>query len=148
MPQSLSRIYLHVIFSTKDRRADILPQHKAELHDYIGGTLNALGCPVVVIGGMADHIHTLFCMSRTLSISDVVQKVKANATKWYKEKMGCDFSWQRGYAALSVSQSAVDSVKEYIMNQEEHHRKRTFMEEYREFLKLYNIKFDENYVWD
>jgi len=148
MPQSLSRIYMHLIFSTKDRQPCILPQHKRELHDYIGGTLNAIDCPVVKVGGMADHVHVLFCLNRTASVADVVKQVKANTTKWYKEKQQRDFAWQRGYAIFSVSQSRVEDVRRYIENQEEHHRKRTFQEEYRAFLDSCNIKYDETFVWD
>jgi len=148
MPQSLSKIYLHVIFSTKDRRADILPRYKEELHDYFGGTLNAIGCQSIIVGGMADHIHMLFCLSRTKSIADVVKEVKANTTKWYKEKVGCEFAWQRGYAAFSVSQSRVEDARNYIARQEEHHRRRTFQGEHRAFLESYGIRYDEAYVWD
>lgn len=148
MPQSLSKVYLHLIFSTKDRRHDILPGLKEELHTYIGGTLNEMGCQSVIVGGMSDHVHLLFLLSRTKSIADVVKEIKANTTLWVKTRMGCNFAWQRGYAIFSVSQSVVDSVRNYIANQEEHHRHRTFQEEYRAFLEKYNLKFDETYVWD
>jgi len=137
-----------LIFSTKDRGHDILPSQKAALHAYIGGTLNAIGCPSVCVGGMSDHVHLLFLLSRTKSLADVVKEVKANTTRWYKERLGREFAWQRGYAIFSVSQSVVDKVKDYIGRQEEHHRHRTFQEEYRAFLEKYNLKYDEAYVWD
>lgn len=148
MPQSLSKVYLHLIFSTKDREQDILPSQKDELHKYIGGTLNDLGCPPVIVGGMADHIHMLFLLSRTKSIADVVKTVKASTTLWYKKRFGREFGWQNGYAIFSVSQSVMEKVRSYIANQEEHHRHRTFQEEYRAFLDKYNLKYDEAYVWD
>lgn len=148
MPQSLSKVYLHLIFSTKDRRKDILPAYKEKLHAYIAGILNERGCTPVAVGGMADHVHILFCMNRTESISDVVKNIKTSATAWYKSNIGCEFAWQRGYAIFSVSQSQVDDVSHYIAQQEEHHRRRTFQEEYQIFLKLYKIEYNEAYVWD
>lgn len=148
MPQSLSKVYLHLIFSTKDRRQDIPPSQKDAFHAYIAGTLTSIGCPTVIVGGMADHVHILFLLSRTKSIADVVKGLKANTTRWYKERLHCEFAWQRGYAIFSVSQSTVESVRSYIANQEEHHRQRTFQEEYRAFLEKYNLKYDEAYVWD
>jgi len=148
MPQSLSKIYLHVIFSTKNREADILPQHREEMFSYIAGALDNLGCPTVIVGGTSNHIHALFCMSRTKTVSDIVREVKASATKWYKEKLRCNFQWQQGYGVFSVSQSKADVVRQYIANQEEHHRHKTFQEEYREFLTSYGLTYDERYVWD
>lgn len=148
MPQSLSKIYLHLIFSTKCRQTNIQSNIKAELHAYMGGILNSLGCPVIIVGGMSDHVHLLFCMNRKKSVSDIVKELKANTTIWYKKRIGCNFAWQRGYAVFSVSQSQVENVLKYIENQEVHHKKQTFKEEYRAFLKGYKINFDETYVWD
>lgn len=148
MPQSLSRVYLHVIFSTKDREKDLMPKIRDKLHSYIGGTLNDLDCQSIAIGGMADHVHLLFCLGRTITMADVVKQVKANSTLWLKRQLGCNFAWQRGYAVFSLSKSQVEEVRKYIENQEEHHRVRTFQEEYRTFLKLYDVSFDETYVWD
>jgi len=148
MPQSLSKIYLHLIFSTKNRERNILPQHKNELFSYLAGTLNGLGCTTIIVGGMPDHVHLLFAMCTTKGVSDIVRDVKANATRWYKQRLGCNFAWQQGYGVFSVSQSKVDVVRNYISRQEEHHRKKTFQEEYREFLESYKIKYDEKYVWD
>lgn len=148
MPQSLSKIYLHLIFSTKCRQTNIQSNIKAELHAYMGGILNSLGCPVIIVGGMSDHVHLLFCMNRKKSVSDIVKELKANTTIWYKKRIGCNFAWQRGYAIFSVSQSQVENVLKYIENQEVHHKKQSFKEEYRAFLKGYKINFDETYVWD
>lgn len=148
MPQSLSKIYIHLVFSTKNREANILPQFREEMFSYIAGTLDSLGCATIIVGGTADHVHALFCMSRTRTVSDVARDVKANATKWYKERLRCAFGWQLGYGAFSVSQSKVETVRRYIASQEEHHRYKTFQEEYREFLESYGITYDERYVWD
>lgn len=125
-----------------------MPKHKDALHAYIGGTLNEMGCPVVAVGGMSDHVHVLFLLSRTKSIAYVVKELKASTTMWFKKRLGCEFAWQRGYAIFSVGQSMVESVRSYIANQEEHHHHRTFQEEYRAFLEKYNLKYDEAYVWD
>jgi len=148
MPQSLSKIYLHLIFSTKGRESDIPPRLQGETFAYIGGALNSLGCQTVLVGGTADHVHALFCMSRTRAVADVVREVKANATKWMKDKLRCGFAWQDGYGVFSVSQSQVDKVRQYIASQEEHHRRRTFQEEFRKFLDSYGVTYDERYVWD
>jgi len=148
MPQSLSKIYLHLVFSTKHREANILPQFRGEMFSYIAGTLDNHGCATIIVGGTADHIHALFCMSRTRTISDIVREVKTNSTKWYKERLHCSFCWQLGYGVFSVSQSRVEDVRTYIARQEEHHRHKTFQEEYRAFLESYGIRYDERYVWD
>lgn len=148
MPQSLSKIYLHLIFSTKGREADIPQRLQGEMFAYIGGTLNSLGCQTVIVNGTDNHVHALFCMSRTKAVAEVVRDVKANAAKWMKDKLHCCFAWQDGYGVFSVSQSQVDKVRLYIINQEEHHRTRTFQEEFRKFLDNYGVVYDERYVWD
>ncbi|MDD4534776.1 MAG: IS200/IS605 family transposase, partial [Prevotella sp.] len=140
--------YIHLIFSTKNREPNIVPRYREEMFKYIAGALDDMGCSAIFVGGMDDHIHALFCLSRTKTISDVVRDVKANSTKWMKEKLGCNFMWQNGYAVFSVSQSMVEKVRHYIENQSEHHKKKSFQDEYRDFLKSYGISYDENYVWN
>jgi putative transposase len=150
MPQSLAKIYIHLIFSTKNRECvladDILPN----LHAYMGGTLNGLGCSAFEINTEPDHAHLLFVMTRTETLSDVVGKVKKSANDWLRARgpRFANFYWQGGYGAFSVSQSAVEEVREYIRNQREHHKRISFQEEFRAFLKRYEIEFDERYVWD
>lgn len=148
MGQSLHQLYVHLVFSTKNREPNILPRHRKELFAYIAGTLNALGCRALIVGGMADHVHMLFCQEATRALSDIVREIKTATTRWYKQQLRCNFSWQGGYGAFSVSQSKVDVVHNYIAMQEVHHRKKTYQEEYREFLDNYGIDYDERYVWE
>jgi putative transposase len=150
MPQSLSRILVHLIFSTKDRVPVLSPEIRSELHPYLAVVLREFGCPSLQVGGVEDHVHCLFGLSRTRTVAQVVENVKTTSSKWIKTK-GVAFSeyhWQAGYGAFSVSQSHADAVVQYIQNQVEHHRKVTFQEEYRRFLKRYKVAYDENYVWD
>jgi len=150
MPQSLAKIYIHLIFATKNR-ARVLPDDlRPDLHAYMGGTLNGLGCSSIEINTEPDHAHLLFAMTRTETLSDVVGQVKKSANDWLRARRPqfADFHWQGGYGAFSVSQSAVEEVRTYIRNQREHHRKVSFQEEFRTFLKRYEIEFDERYVWD
>ena len=150
MPQSLSRVLIHLIFSTKNRIRIIAPSIQPELHRYLGGTLNHFDCPCLQVGGVEDHVHLFFGQSRTRTIAEIVEEVKTNSSKWIKTKGRDyrDFRWQSGYAALSVSQSGADRVVTYIQQQPQHHERMSFQEEYRRFLKKYRIEFDERYVWD
>lgn len=151
MPQSLSKVLVHIVFSTKHRYPFLVDRNiRDEMHAYLGGTCKQLDCPVLIVGGVADHIHILCSLSRNHSIAKVVGEMKRSSSKWIKTKgpaLG-RFSWQNGYGAFSVSQSQVDSVRKYIATQEEHHKKRAFQDEYRAFLKKYEIEYDERYVWD
>jgi putative transposase len=137
MSQSLAKIYIHLIFSTKNRERCIPYNIGVEFHGDMGGTLNGLGC-------------SPFVMARTESISDVVGQIKKSANDWLRnrDQQFKNFYWQGGYGVFSVSQSAVEEVRQYIRNQREHHKKVSFQDEYRAFLKRYEIEFDERYVWD
>jgi putative transposase len=148
MPQSLSRIIIHLVFSTKNRAPLILPEHRTRLFDYLGGTLNNVGCPVIRVGGVADHVHLLHVLGKTMSVSKVVEEVKKESSKWCKEVVHPEFYWQAGYGAFSVSPSNVEAVRIYIDGQEEHHRELTFQDEFRELLRRHGIEWDERYVWD
>ena len=148
MPQSLSRVLVHIVFSTKNREPLITAEHRDRVFEYLGGTLNAIKCPVLVVGGMPDHVHLLFVQARTLSLSETVEQVKKESSKWAKEVVRPDFYWQNGYGAFSVSQSNVPRVRTYIQGQTEHHRRRTFQDELRAFLKRHQVEYDERYVWD
>jgi REP element-mobilizing transposase RayT len=150
MPQSLSRVLIHLVFSTKNREPVITPKIITELHPYIAGTLDNIDCPSLRVGGVADHVHLFFGLSRTRTIAEVVETVKTSSSKWIKTK-GPEFSgfhWQSGYGAFSVSQSDADTVVNYVANQESHHQKMTFQDEYRKLLEKYRVTFDEKYVWD
>jgi len=151
MPQSLARILVHFVFSTKRRYPFLADKTvRDEMHAYLGGTCNAVGCPVLIVGGVADHVHILCSLTRKLSVADVIGEVKRESSKWVKTKgiMLKKFAWQNGYGAFSVGQLEVERVRAYIAGQEEHHRKRSFQDEYREFLKEFGVDYDERYVWD
>ena len=151
MPQSLSRIYLHIIFSTKNRERLLTDLDlRKSLHAYVGATMKQLDCTPVEIGGVEDHLHILCLFPRTRSVAEVVKETKRVSTNWLQEQAVelRDFHWQAGYGVFSVSQSNVDGVVEYIRRQEEHHRKQTFQDEYRAFLRKHAVEFDERYVWD
>jgi len=150
MPQSLCRLLSHLVFSTKGREPWITPAIRDELHAYLGGVLKNIDCVPIRVGGVADHVHLFFGMNRTMSVAQVVEKLKTASSKWIKEQ-GPDFAafhWQNGYGIFSVSQSDAEAVENYVRNQEVHHRKMTFEEEYRRLLERYRVDYDERYVWD
>jgi putative transposase len=150
MPQSLSSILIHLIFSTKNREPFITPAIETELHPYMAKIFRAQKSPSLAIDGTSDHVHILFSLARVIAIADLLEEVKTETSKWIKTK-GPEFKnfhWQRGYGAFSIGQSQVEAVKRYIHGQKEHHRRVTFQEEYRKFLKVYGIDYDERYVWD
>ena len=151
MPQSLAQIYLHIVFSTKDRRPFLQDAtFRDEAHHYLGGACNNLGCPVLRVGGVADHVHILCRLGRTISVADLVKELKRDSSQWAKTKAPdlADFYWQSGYGAFSISPSHVELVRDYIAKQEEHHRRVTFQEEFRRLLRKYGLEWDERYVWD
>ena len=150
MPQSLARLNIHLIFSTKNREPLIGDGVRESLHAYMATVLKNMGCPAVLINSVQDHVHLLFDLSRSVSVSQVVEEIKTSSSKWIK-KQGSEFeyfAWQAGYGAFAVSESNVQTVREYIANQTEHHRHKTFQEEYRLFLERHCVMFDERYVWD
>jgi REP element-mobilizing transposase RayT len=150
MPQSLAHVLLHVVFSTKDREPFITAPVRAALHAYLAVVARNTGCECHRVGGMSDHVHLALALPRTLTIADLVETLKTSSSKWIKTQSPrlISFAWQRGYGAFSVSPVDRDAVCAYIDNQEEHHRTRTFQEEYRTFLEKYGVTFDERYVWD
>ena len=148
MPQSLTKQYSHIVFSTKNRQKFITDKIKDELYSYIAGILKSLKSPAIVIGGMDDHVHILCILSKNYSTSKIIEEIKKNSSKWIKTKGISNFFWQRGYAAFSISQSHVEIIQKYINNQVDHHKNQTFKDEFRLLLQKYNIDFDERYVWD
>jgi len=150
MPQSLVKNYIHLVFSTKHREPLIHPPYQHELYSYLGGICKTLECQPIKIGGYNDHVHILCLLSRKIALMKLVEEVKTHSSKWMKtkhEKLH-NFYWQDGYGAFSINPTEVDTVAAYIENQHEHHTQKTFQEEYRSFLKKYNVDFDERYVWD
>mgnify|MGYP003349014665 CR=1 FL=1 len=149
MPQSLSKVLVHLIFSTKHREPLIGSDIRPRLHAYIVGILDNLHSPSLQTGGVADHVHILFALGRTVSQAGVVEEVKKSSSKWMKAEGNVPgFTWQAGYGAFSIGGSQADTVIHYIQNQDEHHRTVTFQEEYRKFLERYQVAYDERYVWD
>ena len=150
MSQSLACLHIHLVFSTKNRERVLRDPIRPPLHAYMATVLQNLGCPAQLINSVEDHAHILFDLSRTVAVSQVVEDVKKSSSKWIKTQGPeyARFAWQGGYGAFAVSESNVPSVCEYIANQREHHRLKTFQEEYRAFLERHRIAFDERYVWD
>jgi putative transposase len=141
-------LHYHLVFSTKNRLPLIADAWRGRLHAYLGGVVrNVEGVPEA-IGGIADHVHLLVGLRATARLAEVVRDVKAVSSRWVHEEIGNrEFSWQEGYGAFTVSASQRDLVREYIAKQEEHHRKRTFQEEYVELLKRCGVEYDERYLW-
>ena len=148
MPSTHLSLHYHLIFSTKERVASMQSDWRGRLHAYLGGIVNDLGGMPVTIGGVEDHVHLLIGLRATHRLADVLREIKSVSSKWVHEELNKPlFSWQEGYGAFTVSPSQLDAVKRYIANQEEHHHKKTFQEEYLEFLKLSGIEYDEKYLW-
>ncbi|HLW65200.1 MAG TPA: IS200/IS605 family transposase [Gemmataceae bacterium] len=151
MSQSFAQIYVHIVFSTKNRQPFLSDKLvREELHKYLGGTCNGLDCPILRVGGVADHVHILCCLGRSISVADLVKELKRESSQWIKTKSPSltDFYWQAGYGVFSISPSHVDALIKYIANQEEHHRTESFQDELRRLLRKYGVEWDERYVWD
>jgi putative transposase len=151
MAQSLAQIYLHIVFSTKNRKPFL--QHapsRKRLHKFLAQTCNKLDSPCLECGGVEDHVHILCRLSKTISPSDLIKELKRVSSVWVKEELTNlrGFYWQNGYGAFSISPSHVAALQKYIVNQEEHHRRESFQDEFRRLLRKYGVEFDERYVWD
>ena len=149
MPQSLARLLVHLVFSTKNRVPFLQSSAlRSEVHAYLTASLRGQDCEPVQVGGVADHVHLLFGLSRTISLAELVKQLKTSSTKMMREKGHHGFSWQTGYGAFSVSESNKSAVIAYIVDQKIHHRKMTFQEEIRALLAKHSMRFDERYIWD
>lgn len=149
MPQSYTNLLYHIVFSTKNREPVITKDVQPRLYDYIGGIVRGLGGISLEIGGIEDHLHLLAKLRADRSVSDVLRDLKANSSGWMHKVFPDqrEFSWQNGYGAFTVSVSQVEKVRSYIANQERHHKKRSFREEFIELLKANQIEFDERYLF-
>ncbi len=151
MPQSLSQIYVHLVFSTKNR-APLLRDLalRERTHAYLVGICEKQGCPSLKVGSAEDHVHILCRLSSTARVADLIRELKRDSSKWMKEQYPAlgDFHWQSGSGAFSVSPSHVPALTEYIVNQEEHHRHESFQDEFRRLCKKYGVAIDDRYVWD
>ena len=151
MAQALSAVYLHLVFSTKKRIAYLNDdQVHADMCAYLGGVSNKLGVLPLLMVGAADHIHALCRFGRSIALADWVKEMKRASSIWVKKRAPelYDFAWQSGYGVFSVSASNIESVKVYISDQKEHHKKLTFQEEYRMLLQKHGVEWDERYVWE
>ena len=151
MSANHSAIFLHLVFSTKNRTPFLKdPLLRNEMHAYLGGTSKNLGCPAVIIGGVEDHVHILARLGDTITKSDWVKELKRSSSIWVKQRDPSlhDFYWQSGSGVFSISCTHLNAVKAYISNQEEHHHRVSFKQEYLRLLDLYGIEYDEKYLWD
>jgi REP element-mobilizing transposase RayT len=150
MPNTYTQIYIHIVFAVKGRQNLIQKNWEDELHKYICGIANSKEQKVYAIGGVGDHIHLLVSIKPDIAISDLVRDIKANSSRWINEKhfVMNKFQWQEGYGAFSYSKSQLDNVIAYINNQEQHHKTKSFKEEYIELLQKYNVEYDEKYLFD
>lgn len=151
MPQSLSQVWLHVVFSTKGRRAFLQnPEFRDEMFRMLSHHVEEIDCFPKLAGGWVDHVHIVCGLSRTVPIAKLVEHIKTETSKWAKKKPrgSRTFSWQAGYGAFSISQSNLDGVLGYVQQQEAHHRKRSYQDEFRELCLKHKIEIDERYVWD
>ena len=150
MPQSLTKLYMHLIFSTKNRRPFLDDKIRERTHAYLATVVRDMECPYAVVGGVADHVHILFDMGKKHAPVAIIEHVKRESSKFVKTlgPQYQSFYWQRGYGMFSVSPTLLAEAEKYVRNQEEHHRHKTFQEEYRDFLQRYEIEYKEEYVWD
>jgi REP element-mobilizing transposase RayT len=150
MPQSLAKLHLHLVFSTKHREPWLQDDVRDALHAYMSATLANAGCPVTAINSIEDHVHVLFELSRTMTVCDTVEVLKTASSKWIKTQAdrNAAFAWQAGYGVFAVSASNVPDVCRYIERQREHHRGADFQDEYRGLLDRQRTAFDERYIWD
>jgi len=152
MPQSLSAVYVHAVFSTKGRRPFLREAAvRTEMHACLGGISKRLDCPPLIVGGIDDHVHLLVRFGRTITQADWIKEIKRVSSLWIKERApdDCnDFAWQAGYGVFSVSRSRLDAVHGYIATQDRHHRKTSFEDELRGLLRKHEMAWDERYVWD
>ena len=151
MPQSLAKVYLHLVFSTKKRLPFLNESSLREgTHAYLAGACRQLDSPSLLIGGVADHVHILCALGRQITIADLIRELKRESSKWIKEQSEGlhGFGWQNGYGAFSVSPSHLTALKRYIADQIEHHRQEPFQDDLRRLFRKYGIQYDERYVWD
>jgi REP element-mobilizing transposase RayT len=147
MPQSLVKILVHVVFSTKNRTDLIDPEIEPQLFGYIRGIIENHGCRMLIAGGTANHIHILISLGRA-DIVELIGDIKRESSKWMKEHGVGKFYWQKGYGAFSIGQSQVAAVSNYIRNQKPHHAKQSFEDEFRTLCVKYDVEIDERYCWD
>ena len=150
MPQSLVKILVRVVFSTKNRADLIKPEIENDLFSYIHGIIENNGSKLIIANGTTNHVHFLISLGKKIDIGELVGDIKRDSSSWIKKKgiKFKNFYWQRGYGAFSIGQSQVSDVMKYIAKQKEHHAKQDFKDEFRAILRKYEVEYDERYVWD
>ena len=149
MPQSLASVYVHIVFSTKQRMPFITPELREQLYPYLGGTALGSGTKVLNIGGMPDHVHLLVSFGREVTIAETVKTLKGGSSRWVHDRFpSLPFLWQSGYGAFSIGYRELGGLRNYIANQETHHTTATYQDEYRDLLREHGMEWDEKYVWD
>ena len=150
MPQSLSKVYVHIIFSTKNRQNLIDDRIENSLYEYLGGICKGLECNPVKVGGYKNHVHLLCLLSRNVAQMKLLEEIKKQSSKWIKTKGRAysNFYWQDGYGIFSINHTETDKVIDYIQLQQEHHKHKSFHDEFIAFLKKYQVEYDERYIWD
>lgn len=146
MGSTFFSLHYHIVFSTKERRPIIHDDWRPRLHSYLGGIVRGMGGVAETVGGVADHIHLLASLRPVHCVADVMRDLKKDSTNWVKENLDRNFSWQEGYAAFTVSPSATEAVRKYVVNQSLHHGKHSFVDELRELLGKAGITYDEKYL--
>ncbi|MCK5742896.1 MAG: transposase [Chlorobi bacterium] len=149
MAQSLSKLYIHIVFHIKSTSVEIRPEDRPDLYAYMGSVIKGNESFPILINGIGDHVHILYMMSKNVALAKIIKEIKRHSSRWIKTKdpFYDNFAWQNGYAGFSVSPSLHDKTKNYIENQEAHHKKMSFKDEYLLFLKEYGIDFNEEYIW-
>jgi REP element-mobilizing transposase RayT len=148
MPSTHVSLHYHLVFSTRSRVPLLGDDIRGRVHAYLGGVIRGVEGVPLDIGGVSDHVHLIVGLKPTHCVADVMRTLKGDSSRWIHEELQvADFAWQEGYGAFTVSRSNVESVRDYIRHQDEHHRKQTFQEEYREFLMKHEIEFEERYLW-
>ena len=147
MPSTHTNLHYHLVFSTKDHVRLIRPEWKERLHAYMGGIVKNLDGVSLAVGGISDHVHLLVGLKSTHRIDYILRDVKADSSVFVRQEFESKFTWQKGYGAFSVSPTGIEAVRRYVLNQEIHHKKQTFREEYVELLRKSNTPYDEEYLW-
>ena len=151
MTQSVAQIYVHIVYSTKNRERFLADRDlRQRCHAYLAGACNKLDCPAIEVGGYDDHVHILCRLGKTIQVAELIRELKRESSKWMKDQSPdlADFYWQAGYGAFSISPADIPRVQEYIRNQEEHHQTVTFQDEFRRICRKYGVELDERYGWD
>ena len=150
MPGTYSQLYIQIVFAVKGRENLIEKEWRDELHKYISGIITGKGQKSIIVNGVSDHVHCFVGLKPAMAISDLVRDIKNNSSKYVNENgwVKGKFSWQEGFGSFSYSHSQIDNVYKYILNQEEHHNKKTFKQEYLEFLEKFRIEYNENYLFE